>query len=289
MDETYVSNRLMSDALEQAIRDRYDDLPAGERKIADVLLEMRSELAAYSATELAARAGVSKATTARLVRRLGYSDYQEMRQEARAQWKNGSPLAELPDALGHGGSLSRHLEQDLTCLTLTLGTIPPGQTEQAIDLLAKAERLWVIGFRNSHALALYARELLVQVKKDVRLLPVMGQTMAEELSALSAKDVVLALGFRRRPPVLAKILKHADEMQAPVILIGDPSLGDLAKSAAVSFRCLNRGASLFDSYVAGISLLNYLCSGAALALGEAAQQRLRRSEQLHDDFGDFDL
>ena len=74
----------MSDALEQAIQDRYDDLPAGERKIADVLLEMRSELAAYSATELAARAGVSKATTARLVRRLGYQDYQEMRQEARA-------------------------------------------------------------------------------------------------------------------------------------------------------------------------------------------------------------
>lgn len=279
----------MSDALEQAIQDKYDDLPAGERKIADVLLEMRSELAAYSATELAARAGVSKATTARLVRRLGYADYQEMRQEARAQWKNGSPLAELPDALGQGGSLSRHLEQDLTCLTLTLGTIPPGQTEQAIDLLAKARRVWVIGFRNSHALALYARELLVQVKDDVRLLPVMGQTVAEELSVLSDQDVVLALGFRRRPPVLGKILKHASDAGTPIVLIGDPSLGDLTQWASVSFRCLNRGASLFDSYVAGISLLNYLCSGTALALGETAQHRLHRSEQLHDDFGDFDL
>jgi DNA-binding MurR/RpiR family transcriptional regulator len=279
----------MSDALEQAIRERYDDLPTGERKIADVLLEMRSELAAYSATELAARAGVSKATTARLVRRLGYSDYQEMRQEARAQWKNGSPLAELPDALGQGGSLSRHLEQDLTCLTLTLGTIPPGLAERAIALLAKAERLWVIGFRNSHALALYARELLVQVKEDVRLLPVMGQTVAEELSALSSKDVMLVVGFRRRPPILAKILKQAHATGTPVVLIGDPSLGELANSAAVCFRCLNRGASLFDSYVAGISLLNYLCSGAALSLGDPAQQRLHRNEQLHDSFGDFDL
>lgn len=279
----------MSDALEQAIRDRYDDLPAGERKIADVLLEMRSELAAYSATELAARAGVSKATTARLVRRLGYQDYQEMRQEARAQWKNGSPLAELPEVQGMGGSLSRHLEQDMTCLTLTLGTIPAGQTETAIGLLAKAERVWVVGFRNSHALALYARELLVQVKDDVRLLPVMGQTVAEELSALSERDVILALGFRRRPPVLARILRHAEAVGAAVVLVGDPSLGDLAKSATVTFRCLNRGASLFDSYVAGISLLNYLCSGTALALGESGQRRLHRSEQLHDDFGDFDL
>jgi DNA-binding MurR/RpiR family transcriptional regulator len=279
----------MSDALEQAIQDRYDDLPAGERKIADVLLEMRSELAAYSATELAARAGVSKATTARLVRRLGYQDYQEMRQEARAQWKNGSPLAELPDAQGQGGALGRHLEQDMTCLSLTLGTIPEGQTEMAIKLLGKAERLWVIGFRNSHALALYARELLVQVKDDVRLLPVMGQTVAEELSALSPKDVMLVVGFRRRPPILAKILRHAKAMGVPVVLIGDPSLGELANWANVCFRCLNRGASLFDSYVAGISLLNYLCSGVTLSLGETAQQKLRRNEQLHDEFGDFDL
>ncbi len=279
----------MSDLLEQAIRDRYDDLPAGERKIADVLLEMRSELAAYSATELAARAGVSKATTARLVRRLGYADYQEMRQQARSQWKNGSPLAELPEVLGQGGSLGRHLEQDLTCLSHTLGTLSPDLANQAIALLTKAPRLWVIGFRNSHALALYTRELLVQVKPDVRLLPVMGQTVAEELSALSPKDVVLALGFRRRPPVLTKILKTASQIGAPVVLVGDPSLGDLAKWAQVTIRCLNRGASLFDSYVSAISLLNYLCSGVALALGETAQQRLHRGEQLHDEFGDFEL
>jgi DNA-binding MurR/RpiR family transcriptional regulator len=279
----------MSDPLEQAIRDRYDDLPAGERKIADVLLEMRSELAAYSATELAARAGVSKATTARLVRRLGYTDYQEMRQQAREQWKNGSPLAELPDALSENGSLGRHLEQDLTCLGHTLGTLSPALADQAIALLAGARRIWVIGFRNSHALALYARELLVQVKPDVHLLPVMGQTVAEEISALDQGDVILALGFRRRPPVLARILKTAAQTGAATVLVGDPSLGDLAQWARITIRCLNRGASLFDSYVPAISLLNYLCSGVALALGEDAQRRLRRSEQLHDEFGDFEL
>ncbi|MDR3439410.1 MurR/RpiR family transcriptional regulator [Telmatospirillum sp.] len=279
----------MSDPLEQAIRDRYDDLPAGERKIADVLLELRSELAAYSATELAARAGVSKATTARLVRRLGYSDFLEMRQQARALWKNGSPLAELPQTLNQAGSLGRHLEQDLTCLSHTIGTLQPELADKAIDLLTKAGRLWVIGFRNSHALALYTRELLVQVKPDVRLLPVMGQTVAEELSSLTADDVILALGFRRRPPVLAKILRMAWQTGAPVVLVGDPSVGDLAKWAEVTIRCLNRGASLFDSYVSAISLLNFLCSGVALALGETAQQRLHASEQLHDEFGDFEL
>ncbi|MTJ82575.1 MAG: MurR/RpiR family transcriptional regulator [Telmatospirillum sp.] len=277
----------MKETLEQAIRDRYDDLPAGERRIAEVLLDLRSELAAYSATELAARAGVSKATVARLVRRLGYSDFQEMRQQARAQWRTGSPLAELPMTLGQAGSLGHHLEQDMICLSHTLGTLSPEIAGRAISLLAGATNVWVVGFRNSHALALYARELLIQIRPAVHLLPVPGQTVAEELAGLSKNDAVLALGFRRRPPLLGRILQEAWQAGAPVVLIGDPSLGELSKWAEVTIRCLNRGASPFDSYVSAVSLLNYLCSGVAAELGDRAQGRLRRCEELHDAFGDF--
>lgn len=276
----------MVQPLDQAIRAHYERLPAGERKIADVLLDLGDELPAYSATELAERAGVSKATATRLVRRLGYADYQDLRQQARAGAVAGSPLAELRDA-AVPGTLGRHLEHDLACLTLTLKGIAPEHAERAVGVLAKAPRIWVVGFRNSHALALYARELLVQVKPDVRLLPLPGQTLAEDLSALGAGDAVLMLGFRRRPPVLAKILRVARSAGADVVLLTDPSLGDVAAEATVTFRCLSRGASLFDSYVAPLSLLNHLCAEVALALGETAQAKLRRSEQLHDVFGDF--
>jgi DNA-binding MurR/RpiR family transcriptional regulator len=276
----------MVQPLEQAIRAHYERLPAGERKIADVLLDIGDDLPAYSATELAGRAGVSKATATRLVRRLGFTDYQELRQRTRASQAAGSPLAELHGAAVHG-SLGRHLEHDLTCLARTLEGVATGQAGRAVDILAGAGTVWVVGFRNSHALALYARELLVQVKPDVRLLPLPGQTLAEDLSALERGDAVLTIGFRRRPPVLAKIVRAANEAGAEVVLLADPSLGDLGDEAAVTFRCLGRGASLFDSYVAPMSLLNYLCAEVALALGEAAQAKLRRSEQLHEAFGDF--
>jgi DNA-binding MurR/RpiR family transcriptional regulator len=106
---------------------------------------------------------------------------------------------------------------------------------------------------------------------------------------LGAGDAVLALGFRRRTPGFAAVLRIAAQEKARTILIGDPSLGDLGKHAEVTLRCLSRGSGLFDTYVAPVSLLNYLCSRVAVALGEAAQQRLRRSEVLHDRFGDFGL
>lgn len=276
------------DPLVHRIRSTYDGLPLGERKLAEVILEMGGDLAAYSATELAARAGISKATAARLVRRLGYADFHDMRHQARARHRNGSPLAELSAAPGPEETLAQHLGHDVACLTRTIETIPPEHVQLAIDILAKAPRLTVIGFRNSYPIAFYARDLLVQVRPQVRLLPLPGQTISEEFSQLGPDEAVLAIGFRRRPPALARILRVAHQAGAPVVLIGDPSLGDIARSARVVFRCASRGSRLFDSYVAPMCLVNYLCSGTALALGASAQERLRRIETLHDALGDLE-
>ena len=51
--------------LRDRIQDQYGALSGVERKLADVVLAREKDLLAYSATELAALAGVSKASTAR--------------------------------------------------------------------------------------------------------------------------------------------------------------------------------------------------------------------------------
>jgi DNA-binding MurR/RpiR family transcriptional regulator len=274
-------------SLVQRIRNTYSALPLGERKLAELILEMREDCAAYSATELATRAGVSKATGARLVRRLGYADFQEMRQQARSA-RSGSPLAELSDSQDLEGTLAQHLGHDIACLTRTIETTRSDHAQAAVDLLAQARRVTVVGFRNSYPLAFYARELLVQVRPHVNLLPVAGQTISEELSDLGQGDAVLAFGFRRRPPALARILRIAAAAKARIVLLGDPSLGEVGRSAEIVLRCFSRGPRLFDSYVAAMSLVNYLGSGVALALGQPAQSRLQRIESLHEEFRDLE-
>jgi DNA-binding MurR/RpiR family transcriptional regulator len=276
------------DPLVHRIRENYDALPLGERKLAELFLEMRGDFAAYSATELAARARVSKATAARLVRRLGYTNFQEMRQQARNRHHNGSPLAELSNMRGLEGTLAQHLEHDIASLNRTSETIPAHHAQAAVNILAHAERVTVVGFRNSYPLAFYARELLVQVRSQVSLLPVAGQTLSEELSDLGTGDAILAFGFRRRSPVLRRVLRVAGAAKARTVLLADPSLGEIGKSAEVVLRCFTRGSRLFDSYVVAMSLVNYLGSGVALALGAPAQERLRRIESLHQQFSDLE-
>jgi len=275
------------DPLVHRIRDTYDVLPLGERKLAELILEMNGNFAAYSATELAARAGVSKATAARLVRRLGYADFHEMRQEARNS-HHGSPLEELTGHAEADGTLAQHLGHDVGCLTRTVETIPPDSIRTAVKVLADAERVTVVGFRNSYPLAFYACELLAQVRPHVRLVPMPGQTSSEELADLARGDAVLAFGFRRRPPAFGRIMRIAHDARSRIVLFGDHSLGDIVRSAQVVFRCVSRGSGLFDSYVAPLSLVNFLCSGIALALGAPAQQRLRHIESLHAELRDLE-
>jgi DNA-binding MurR/RpiR family transcriptional regulator len=274
------------DPLVHRIHESYELLPLGERKLAELILEMQGDLAAYSATELAARAGISKATAARLVRRLGYTDFQEMRQEARSH--HGSPLAELSSHGAADGTMAQHLAHDLSTLRHALEAIQPEQSRAAVKILAEASRIVVVGFRNSYPLAFHACELLAQVRPNVRVLPMPGQTMSEQLADLGRADAVLAIGFRRRPATFGQVLGIARSLRARIVLLGDPSLGDIAKSAHVVFRCGSRGSGLFDSYVAPLSLLNFLCSGVALALETPAQQRLQHIESLHAELRDLE-
>jgi DNA-binding MurR/RpiR family transcriptional regulator len=275
------------DPLVHRIHESFGQLPLGERKLAELILEMQADIVAYSATELAARAGVSKATAARLVRRLGYADFQEMRQQARRHHL-GSPLDELASTGEQSGTLTQHLAHDIACLTRTVEEIPADHVQTAIKILAGADRLTIVGFRNSYPLAFHARELLSQVHPKARIVPMPGQTISEDLADLGRNDAVLAFGFRRRPARFGRILRIAHDSRARIVLFGDPTLGETAKSANVVFRCVSRGSGLFDSYVAALSLLNFLCSGVALALGASAQQRLQHIETMHAELRDLE-
>lgn len=93
----------VSAALPQRILDRYNDMPRGERRLADMLLENSTAILDSSATQLAERAGVSKATAARFFKRLGYASFKAAQRSAREQGVNAMPAeygARLPRIVG---------------------------------------------------------------------------------------------------------------------------------------------------------------------------------------------
>ena len=76
----------------------------------------------------------------------------------------------------------------------------------AVSRICTATRVYVLGIRNSHFLAGYLRWQLIQVRDNVELLPVGGETLAEHLAGLNRDDVVILIAFRRRMPVIDQVM-----------------------------------------------------------------------------------
>lgn len=78
--------------IDERIEERYAELSPQEQKAADTLLDRLGDIATYNAVELAHLSGVSTATMSRLFRRLGLSDFNEVKEHARSIRSSGMPM-----------------------------------------------------------------------------------------------------------------------------------------------------------------------------------------------------
>ncbi|SKB00747.1 transcriptional regulator, RpiR family [Agreia bicolorata] len=245
----------------QRIDSQYGGLSPQEQRAADFILDHLGDLAVYNATELAKLSGVSKATVSRLFRRLGFSDSAEVREHARSLRSQGAPLGGVGAAAGTPSALAAHATQESENLQKMLAGLDDGRLDAAARLIAGAGEVVLIGLRNSYPLALHLRQQLAQARDRVRLAPVPGQSLGEELAGLGSRDVVVLVGFRRRPSGFALIMQALRERAVPVVLISDSSARRHAEGAAYWLECPVDSVSAFDSYAAAMSLMNLLASG----------------------------
>ena len=262
----------------------YETLPESERKIADLVLDFPGEVAAYTATELAALAGASKAAVTRLVRRLGYDSFEQARRAARDAREWGSPLYMLQSPAEPRSPEARiavHMEQDIAHVRRTFDGLVAGTLDEIVAALAQARRLWLFGYRNSHYLAAYARWQFVQVRGDVHLLPTAGETLAEYLEDLGGEDVLVVIGFRRRVPVVTRLIDVAARRGARILVLTETA-ARLRARATWTLRCEVRGDDVFDRYTAAMSLLHLLGVELVQRTGNAGRRRMERIEDLHE-------
>ncbi len=280
----------MAMPIEARILDAYDRFSPSERKFAEVILEHQKDFYSFTTTELAQRAGVSKATAARFFKKLGYRTYHEAKRQMRALKNWGSPIHgfnESDRSIAGNPLAKQHMDTDIANITRTIESLNDEDVARAVELLSGAEKIWILGLRNGYAFATYLRTEIGLYKSDVRLLPHGGLSFGEEFASMTRRDVLVAIAFRRRPKALRNLLAEARNLGVPVILISDVSASYSAKQADIVFRCHCRNPSLSDSYTSVCSLLNFLVSATAFSLGAEARERLERIDEFHSRIDDL--
>jgi DNA-binding MurR/RpiR family transcriptional regulator len=274
--------------LRERIQAQYEALSAVDRKLADVVLAHEKDALTYSATELAALADVSKASTARFFKRLGFADFQAFRQHLRDGMTQPSPLSRMKQQGTHSSALQQHIARDAQQLQTLADTVPEQSVQQAAKLLAGARRVWVVGYRNGYVAAFYAQALLSQLRTEVHLLNDGAGEDAELLAEIQPGDVLLAMDFRRRTRRLSQVVGIACDAGAALVLVSDARVSALAARAQVLFICPPQDDAIFDSYVGAISLINYVVTATLTHLPKKARVRMAAIEKVHAQLDDLE-
>ncbi|MCP2264156.1 MurR/RpiR family transcriptional regulator [Promicromonospora thailandica] len=236
--------------LEDRVASAYRGLSPQERRAADTLLDHLGELGTYRATELAALAGVSKATMSRLFRKLGYEDFEGLRAHLRARRGRG-----LPIAVGPPPGLRERLEQEVANLEKAYALLDDAVLDEIAAALATAGDVVVVGRRGSLGPATQLRRNLVQVRGRVHLAPAPGQSLADDLVGLGPRDVVVVVSVRRHAFRVAEMVESLLADGVRVLLLADSSLRHLAGSVTWWIECPISTRGAFDSMVAPVSLV----------------------------------
>lgn len=275
-------------SLTERIHRAYAEMPEGERKAADLVLDRPGELALWSATELAERSGVSGATVTRFVRRLGYASYDEARRAAREMRATGSPLYLAAGSGDRAGRIARAMEIEARIVDASLALQNPLTLEAVAGVLAGAPRIRVAGFRNSYFVAEYLRTALAQFRPGVGMLAPAGQTLAEGMAALGPGDAAVVIGFRRRPAGFGAAVRALAGTGATVVLVADLSVRETPAEAHHTLMIHVETPQTVDSYAGAFAVLRLVALTVLERLDAAGRRHLERIETFHHALGDLE-
>ncbi|WP_249977307.1 MurR/RpiR family transcriptional regulator [Vreelandella olivaria] len=259
------------------------DLHPTERRLAEFILNFPGELASYTATELAGLAHVSNSTVTRFIKKLGYRSFEEARQHVRDNREDGAALlrVEGQEPTYPDNALQRHLNQAVKNIEYASQHLSIEELDQVAQTMLSARKVWIIGFRSSHAFASYLNWQILQAVENTTLLPRAGETLAESIASISPEDCVIFFGLKRRTSDLDNLLSQVISRGAKNLYITDESA---ATNNNVTWHMVCRTAApgpLFN-HVTVLSLCHFLATRVIELSGPAGRSRLTSIETLHE-------
>ncbi len=273
-----------SAAEEMPLRDeifqRMDELTPAERKVARTLLARYPAAGLESSAALAAAAGTSKPTVLRLLARLGFGSYPDFQKRLRAEVTRSmseSPLSRARDrraAPSGDGVFLRAVGLRAQLVTRLHETVPPGEIERAVSLLAGRPKHVVVS--GGYFSRLIARMLAMQLDQLIPKVDYADEPLGADVGKYlrAGRDsVAIVFDLRRHELASQQVVSMAKARGASVILITDESLSPAAEEADIVLPVAIDGVP-FDSFAGLLVLTESLVDAVFHRAGEPAIERM---------------
>lgn len=188
------------DALYRQIAARADSLPKRLRQCADYVTQNPDRVAVSTVAELAAAAEVQPSAVMRFCQELGFSGFSQMqrlfREEYSRKWPDYATRLQNLRETGEGGPailLAEFVEAGRTSLENLMSTIDLAMLDHAVDVLASAPLIHLVGYRRAFPVASYLAYALEKMEIPCVLHAAVGHLATSH--AVRPGDAVLAITF----------------------------------------------------------------------------------------------
>lgn len=269
-----------------------NQMTKSQKKVANYLLFNMDKLLFFTADELAKAANVSTATVVRFARELDFEGYTDMQKAARLRFHDREEEPEdLPQSSPEEDSseylLEKSFRQDIQNLKRTFQDLSREDLERACTLLKTSRRVYLVGMRISRSMATYAYINWGMLRKGVHLIHNEGLDYTEELIEINSEDLIVAFWAPRYNRATYQMLSHAKRQKASVLLITNREFNLTMEEGDfdVILRCCMENSSYQSSFVAPVTLVNYLTRQLELEFSKDIAARLANWDSLlGDDF-----
>ncbi|MDH4264666.1 MAG: MurR/RpiR family transcriptional regulator [Deltaproteobacteria bacterium] len=236
-------------------------LTQSQRKLLEYILGHEDESVFLKIGDLARQGNVSQATVVRLAKTLGFKGFPEFQRELQRLFRNKfTTISRLQNTVkkvaGEKDIVTKVLQTDIENIAQTLQQTSILEFRQFVKGIASADRIFIVGLRSAHALAIFLGVALEFLQKNVWVLqPGIGD-MWDRLLGLRKKDLVIGISFPRYTKQTVEVLRFAKHKGVKTLAITDTLISPLAPFADHVLTARFKMDSFIESFTAPLSLIN---------------------------------
>ena len=205
----------------------------------------------------------------------------------------GQKLLEEADIVVYAGSLVnpellKNCQKDCQIYNsakMTLEEVDRSAFERAADTILSARTIYIVGIRSCAPLASFLAFYLHMIFPDVRQVQTNSSSeIFEQMIRITEDDVVIGISFPRYSMRTMKALEFANSRKAKVITITDSVHSPMNVYAACTLIAKSDMASIVDSLVAPLSVINALVVALCMKRQADVKKTLESMEKLWDEY-----
>ena len=277
------------DSVLKRINERYKSFSKGQKRLADFIMKNPDEAVFMTAARLGEKVGISESTAVRFAVSLGYKGFPQFRAALEEVVMNHMTSLQRMEAANNyikrDEVLHSILLSDIDKIKATIELCDTETFRNAVKTILEARRVYIIGIRSCAPLAEFFGLYLRQIVDEVTVVSSTSiNEIFEQMIRINEEDVAIGISFPRYSMRTLKAIEFANSRNARIINITDSVHSPMNLYSSCNLLAKSDMASIVDSLVAPLSLINALLVALCMEREEEVAGTLTMMEKLWDEY-----